>query len=362
MKTILNTTFAIILMLTISHAQTWKPVYDYDKGLYGFEDEEGNRKDVKYKTAIIIDENNSLYSIVESQPKGDDFSGDFGIIDNKTLKFIYPLKYKNITIDGNILSVETKIDEYSFSSELFNKDLKSIYPTKIDNAIITIKNNLISFRNSDGKFGVLNETGKTIIPFEYEDLVMFDDNLFSVSKAGWAKHTIIDDKNKVIIPERDIRYVNYEKGFFIAEGSMSGKESYFVIDKTGKELFKIAKQNEAWITFNFDNKTSGCTYFDYEIKNDKGQRVRGLYDTKGTLVLPAEYYTVIPSTCNTIIISKKTGDDIKYGVYDVLTKKTIVPHNYYSISYQKAENNLKAYKDSKYSSFDLFDLKGNIIK
>lgn len=362
MKTILSTTLSLLLMLTLSHAQTWKPVYDYDKALYGFEDEEGNRKDVKYRDAKLIDENNPLYSLVESKPKGDDFYGDFGIIDNKTLKFVYPLKYKNIRIDGNILVIETKIDDYGWSSELFNKDLKSIYPKKIDNKTITVKNNLISFTNSDGKFGVLNESGKTIIPFEYEDLVMFDDNLFSVSKTGWTKHSIIDDKNKVIIPEKEIKYTKYENGFFIAVGTSNGKENYLVIDKTGKELFKVSTENEAWFEFDYYNKTTGCTYFDYDIKNDKGQRMHGLYDTKGILVLPTEYYSITPSTCNTFILSKKTGEDIKYGAYDLASKKTIIPFNYFSVTYLKSENKLQAYKDDKFSAFDMFDIKGNILK
>lgn len=91
-------------------------------------------------------------------------------------------------------------------------------------------NSLASIMNYDGKWGAIDKTGKTVLPFKYEKLRLFTEGLASFSRDG--KFGFIDVYgNEVIKPKFD-DVSSFYNGLAVVR---IGKTAY-CIDKTGKKI------------------------------------------------------------------------------------------------------------------------------
>lgn len=166
-------------------------------------------------------------------------SGNFGhILDNKG-KIIFN---KNL--------------EYDIKSEYFDKDSLLVYEktidgnslkgiVKIDNTIIIepkydnidlLENEDFLLAEKDQKFGLIDKSGKEIIPLIYDKIKAISENLILVKqKDKWG---FIDKLNKIIIP------LEYDDAFPFFNGiAFVQKESFYGA---------IDKHNQTKIQFNLD--------------------------------------------------------------------------------------------------------------
>lgn len=360
MKTINALTIALIIMLGVSYqlanAQTWKPVYDYDKSIAGFEDAEGNRKDMKYEYTTLVDEANPMYSVVSIKKAGtEDLL--YGIVDNNTLKPVIPIKYNNITVYKRIVIIDQEVaigDDTKKITEIYNSNLKKIYPQQLENVYPDSKNNYIAFENADGKKGVIDAEGKVVIPFNYGSIQIFDDNLFEVKNSIFGPATIINNLNKIIISEKaNYDYYSYNKGFFVVYLTNESSKQAFV-NSSGDIVFKAEPKE----SLHWSKERIGAEY-DYVHAYDS-KNFQKLYDLKGKNVLPSSYYSVSILNSDLVDFNEGDFDNPKRGVYNIKTQKQIISSEYKYI-YMNAENKqIKAQKAD--NSIVYYDLNGKVIK
>lgn len=91
-------------------------------------------------------------------------------------------------------------------------------------------NSLASLMNSEGKWGAVNKEGKTILPFQYEELRVFTDGVAAFSKNG--KFGFIDiHGNEVINPQFDDT-----SGFLKGLAVVRQGNTAYIIDKQGNKV------------------------------------------------------------------------------------------------------------------------------
>ena len=125
-------------------------------------------------------------------------------------------KYGMIKPNGNLkIPFEYDFIEYydtnHLSSEYYNAKKGKVYSFYNKNLIkigesyeplyngFTVSNPIISFKNLNGKFGVVDWEGNAIIPFIYDKEINFEGEKFAIAKRG-EKFGIINNQNKEIFP------------------------------------------------------------------------------------------------------------------------------------------------------------------
>ena len=160
--------------------------------------------------------------------------------------------------------------------------------------------NRIIFRE-DGKYGLLDENFKEIVPAEYDDLDGVGDNAFVGFEDGklWG---YLDANGKEVIGA-DFKHGDPFAGGFavVADG-----EGYGVIDEKGKYLIEPQKKY-------IYNLGEGLLAF--ESSNEK----YGLWDKKGNEVLSATYNNIYPFTCGLALVEKNG----KYGFINTKGEEVI---------------------------------------
>lgn len=90
----------------------------------------------------------------------------------------------------------------------------------------------------DGKYGYINYSGETVIPFQYEDAGPFSEGLAEIIEYGGEEsgmsHYFIDNTGTVVIPKRDRGPIGW--GLAFSEGLVPVylENGYGYMDKTGK--------------------------------------------------------------------------------------------------------------------------------
>jgi len=120
------------------------------------------------------------------------------------------------------------------------------------------------------KYGFVDETGKTVLPFEYDGARSFSEKLAAVKKG--TKWGFIDVTGKVII---DYNYENVSNGFSegLCEVSMNFKSGF--IDLTGKTV----------IDYQYDYAADFFMGYSYATIEEK----YGIIDKNGKTVIPFVY-------------------------------------------------------------------------
>lgn len=167
------------------------------------------------------------------------------------------------------------------------------------------QNGLCIVQSSNEKFGVINLSGKTIIPFEY-DYVSNDYNSNQFMVAINEKYGLLNREGKILIP------IQYENISFINEGyaAFSSGEKFgilnemneIVIPATYSLIFSInsshfiAVENDNYILINIKNNKTLASGYDYistteepnlfiARKNSK----YGFLNAEGKVVIPFIY-------------------------------------------------------------------------
>lgn len=194
-------------------------------------------------------------------------TGNSGVID-KTGKEIIAPKYAYIlhSTDGYLVATDKEGKTTLFTAEgkaLFEKSYDSVgvYSGESDEEVtVFVHGATIAVNN--GKSGLLDEAGKKILPFEYEDLNIMDENLLLAKKDG--KFGIIDRRGKVVVP--------FEYEWMVNIGDV------FVADR------KLPNEDS--------------------IKNNATRQYSGVLDKEGKEVIPAQYDYITPLSNKQFVAAK----------------------------------------------------------
>lgn len=91
-------------------------------------------------------------------------------------------------------------------------------------------NSLLSMANTDGKWGAINKSGTTIVPFKYEELTPFHEGVAGFKKDG--KYGYIDINGKEVISPQFDNVSGFRNGIAaVAQG-----DNAYIIDKKGQKI------------------------------------------------------------------------------------------------------------------------------
>lgn len=165
-------------------------------------------------------------------------SDDYLIVGKNGTKQFYNLKLKNIidkiTFDKYFyLGKYSRIEKSGQETLINNITMKLVFPFKFENIMYLDDSNYFSVKK-DGKYGIVDINDKVIIPLVYEELTIFScGNKAVVKKDG--KYGIVDIKNKILLPFTERYIIAYSDRF------ERQKENSFEMEVFDCEFTKIKK-------------------------------------------------------------------------------------------------------------------------
>lgn len=230
----------------------------------------------------------------------------------------------------------------------------------------------------DYKYGVLDVKLDTVLPFIYNNIDTYQKPYYVYHEE---KGTAVFDENfKELFPfkYKFVRYITqpYNGYLYTTKEGFSGlvgikgkhiiEEKPFYIRPISKNLFAVNVKNNRYNTESFYlmdedlNKVKDFTFDFFQFLTPEiilfNDRKNGLMDTKGTVILPAEYNRIMYDEENEVFIVKTS----QYGATGMLDKdlKTIIPIEYDEI---KAGKNSDLFLISKDKKHGFVNAKGKIV-
>ena len=222
-------------------------------------------------------------------------------------------KNNNMWYEENILKVE-KDGKFGLIN-LTGKELTSIDYEEIS-PIQGIKNALKVKKN--GKYGIINDEGKEILKTQYVEIdnIGKDDKSGFIIKSDNGKSGVVDySENVVIEPIYDGMEKVYGNDYYVAKKA----NKQILVQKGGTEVKSFDYDEIKGISSNIDN---GIIY----TKNNK----YGIAKITGESVI-AVTYEDLKEAKSGIFIAKKDG---KYGIIDI-SNNTKIEFKYKSINYDE---------------------------
>lgn len=301
-------------------------------GLYGLLNAKGEvRLPVEYKMIRIIEDEDFVIFLRKGNL--------YGVLD-KLGKELLPVAYSNIMyLTGGKQLTVTKDRKKMILNDRFKEILPEWYDDvtldKSTNRFVLSSQGLTGYANLDGsliiapiyksirdigenlniavdksgKYGVIDDALETIIPFEYDELYAWSDELAMAGKNG--KYGFITVPGNEV--KMDFLYDEFEfnksvssYGFVVRDGLYGLLDSNFVsvISPIYNRIRFTAHKSETFWAMNGENKW-------------------GLINTDGTIRIPFLYDNVQPNIFNTVV----TTNDA-YGIIDH-AGKVIVPDGAY---------------------------------
>lgn len=389
-----------------------------EAGKWGVTNGEKNIIPFKYDEIFrlsYVRSNNNYFQLLKIR-----IGNKFGLYQNnsksKSLHLLAECKYKNIRIESHGAIVQYPDNKY----QLINYDTKKpVFKNKKEAIIQCYQNSLIvkdkknwslvnqkgvnrtkqvykylqNFhfyiiaQNSSGKFGILSNKGKIILPFEYQNIFSLDEdkstaNIFVIKKGG--KYGLFNAYEKKIKTEfiydnvfKDSQNIYLTKGddFFEARafggGEVKKRENFVPTKKEiglNKDLF-ITKFTPGYEDFfglyDFKKKDwilpLGYKYI-IEIKEDlflikKNNEPVAFVNSKGKLIKNTDWMSLthakqIKDKFHHFYIKNKDG---LLGIYDSMNDKVAFPCVYDKISIDPNVSNhylLKKSESSNYANFE----------
>lgn len=305
----------------------------------------------------------------------------FGIINNQGIEIV-PLEYDKIEHPkrySNIL--ELFVLEKNGTLQIFDENIKPIKQNilsyewdKIDFDDYYL--DVLLLKDSQNKFGIIDENGKTIMPFEFEELRPFDGKETTIAKKN-NHFGIIDFKKKELVSfENDEIYSSKFSGFFV----IKQKEKFGLFNKQGNKILDFVFEDLQPCFYDEDNKFIVKSKGKYGIIDITGKEIipnefdeisnwveygpeahfvtknkkMGMYSRDGKQLIPPIYEELHYITNNLIIVSQNK----KYGIVNI-SNKIAIPLEYdkvfldwYKIYYENQEPEIYVLKNGIYSQLD----------
>ncbi|MGN0224941.1 MAG: WG repeat-containing protein [Prevotella sp.] len=188
------------------------------------------------------------------------------------------------------------------------------------NAVGIMEDGLVPLVRPEKRIEIVNESGETqfeLTPIDSVEVVSceekFSDGLLAIMTSDY-KHGFVDEKGKLVIPCIYDYSLGFENGYAIVskrnvEGA--GTETYYVIDTSGDEVFKI--EESTYTPVFFHGYVMTVTDGHYNLIDMDGDvhelpsKVNGLKDMKGDLIIYTDesgYYGLVNLDGDVIIRAK----------------------------------------------------------
>jgi WG containing repeat len=349
MKKIITFIISIFLVsiLVAQSPRNFKAVEikDFNETFYGFKDENNNCIiEPVFEQAIDFTEGLGAVEFVSGGYGYIDATGKI-IIENRNCKVgqLYPFSEGLALVQcwdseagawklGYIDKKGNKVTGQIYDGgKNFNKGLAIIYlyPTK--------------------SYGLIDKKGKEVLPIKYQDIIVVSENIFNVKfNEKWTvidrqgkefdfsipyyysesdglipvelnnKIGYMDDFGKVIIPFKFTTGYGFSEEMAFVKYNLKN-DSNFVIDKTGKELFKVP--------YNYIDKFNrGISKVDKPKSNYSYHQVYNFINTNGKEIFKQDFYESNNSgegkyNLNNNLIIVNTGTEPKYYQYGCIDRK-----------------------------------------
>jgi len=245
------------------------------------------------------------------------------MIDNKELRGIIDSTGKEVipcTHEEFLDDVDQGMIKLSINGHYGYMDItgKTIIPCIYTNTK-GFSNGMVKLEKDYKKWGILDKTGKEIIPFNYEKMGPWGNDMASVKLKG--KWGFINKTGELVIPaEYDFAW-GFEQGV-----SLVGKgKKYGLINTKNEKLADLVYDNFKSIVDVSKNEfsTTGYSESNERVVMEEGliifskDKLWGLMDTKGEVVLPYEHTYIGVPDANGIVNIEKDG---KRGTFNLKTK------------------------------------------
>lgn len=225
---------------------------------------------------------------------------------------------KSHTHQSKLVTVKVSASAYQFLNSSFSPILSThadsySYVLNAEKLLNPMSPNdlfLISVKDKNGKFGLINElTERLVVPFEYDEIKQYfsssKHNLYSVRKGN--KWGLINDKNQIVIPltyeaiDVDLQGIHFKN---------DSDQAYFIVAQKGKYFGVLNLKNEVVVPFTY-------TYLkrisDEGIFKAKTKTHYSIINHKNELIHPGPFDEV----ANFEFIDYKSGQDKMH--YEALT-------------------------------------------
>lgn len=218
----------------------------------------------------------------------------------------------------------------------------------------------LSRSEASGKYGVQDDKGQMIIPQQYASIGILADGNFLVYEEdpGWPM--VINSKKEVLVSKTNYIYrvLDAFDGHFLCQYYKDGRPAELVLIKAGDKVLHTFAP--AYIHGEF-------------IKDPCFTWVKAQTVTPGELLAvdlmgnaltgPGNpHFDYIRDTfkpCNNYVIVMKGGaDGTSSGVYDLGSKKMIIPCSFDHIEYDAANQLIKTYHKQYTQTYDLYNMQG----
>lgn len=221
-----------------------------------------------------------------------------------------------------------------------------------------------AFKNDNYKYGVVNYSGDTIVPFIYENAEAHPKNDFVILENSDKKAGVINKHGKIVVPfvykpkhpnyYRSYSYTNY--GVFMLYKTSYSDSNFVFVDTNGVELIKEANYQNAWeLRTPYENSYNKRYYF---VENRKA----GVYDTKQKKEIIQCKYSFFKELDDTRfgVISAK-DEKGNWGLLSLESGSTIIPFEYESIKSKLffTNDSVVTFIISKQGKFGIINYKGN---
>ena len=293
----------------------------------------------------------------------------FGLADAQG-KIVAPVQYDEVTYEigrnyyllnknklkGLYLPQNTPL----FLDAVYN----ALYPSYTNNAIVAIK---------DGKYGLLDKSGKVMLPFEYESIMDYNTDRFLVKKNG--RQGMVGSKGNVLIP---IEYNDISSfgGFNFSDYYFVKKDNLYGIMKANGQVILpvkftwvgdygqmiVGELNKKWSLYDEQGFLLTPEPIDYLARNYGSYPVYymvkdgkyGLINSNGKILEKIQFKSLDylydedgmrnPGNGSPLVVRSM---DNKLGLFDERSQKMLITPSYDDLT-QIADGNIVAKKGSKY--------------
>jgi len=266
------------------------------------------------------------------------------------MKTLHTLVFLCLIIKGALAQMPIESQRNEKGRYGFMQDTTWVIPPIYDKAM-SFANFPLAGVMLKGKWGLIDISGKTIVPFQYDDFLNYEDSIAGIRKG--KKFGIISmNTGKELVPVRYDQLIDYDQGWFSWSSRRQavvvrrdGKEG--VINQLGKEIIpciydlkSIQEEDSIHLSAKV-NKKSGildrygkvivpCQFDQVEIdgnmintilfangRNSEITNLHGLYDLNGRMLAPCIYTGyILFDQDNLAVVTLKTKEGMRYGLMD----------------------------------------------
>ncbi len=238
----------------------------------------------KYDAIVSGGNGRAIVGVGKAKPPGlPCLDGLWGIVDIQTGREILPVTYRDISPADDFSLYTVNINN---KQALVDAAGKTIVPTGTYDYITCVNSGYITVQKK-GKFGVINKSGRLVIPLIYDRIDPFWSGVALAIKA--KKYGVLNTAGKTIVP------FNYGDGAVYRNGVIRMRSSgkTIVFDRTGKVIAPLGKYDYVLAT------TGNLIYV------ERGGKV-GAIDMTGREVVPFIYSGVREAVNGITVV---TADD-----------------------------------------------------